>query len=80
MKNKKQPFTSVKKTAAEFFFKIQRKTSEQESHYNKISYLQPAILLKRRFRHRCFTVSFSKFFRTATFKTSHTSGSIQAPG
>ena len=30
MKNKKQPFTSVKKTAAEFFFKIQRKTPEQE--------------------------------------------------
>ena len=67
MKNQKQPFTSVEKTAAELFFKIHRKTPEQESHYNKISYLQPAILLKRRLQHRCFTVSFLKFFRTATF-------------
>ena len=36
MKNQKQPFTSVKKTAAEFFLKIHRKAPEQESHYNKI--------------------------------------------
>ena len=47
MKNQKQPFTCVKKTAAEFFLKIHWKTAEQESHYNKISYLKPAILLKR---------------------------------
>ena len=67
MKNQKQPFTRVKKTAAEFFFKIHRKTPEQESHYNKISYLKPAILLKKRLQHRCFTVLFSEFFRTATF-------------
>ena len=44
-----------------------RKTPEQESHYNKLSYLKPAILLKKRLQHRCFTVSFSEFFRTATF-------------
>ena len=67
MKNQKQPFTSIKKTAAEFFFKIHWKAPEQESHYNKISCLKPAILLKKRLQHRCFTVSFSKFFRTATF-------------
>ena len=50
------------------FFSIffHRKTPEQESH-NKISYLKPAILFKKRLRHRCFTVSFSEFFRTATF-------------
>ena len=68
MKNQKQPFTSAKKTAADFFFfKIHRKTPEQESHYNKISYLEPAILLKKRLQHRCFTVSFSVFFRRAAF-------------
>ena len=49
MKNQKQPFTSVEKIAAEFFFfKIHRKTPEQESHFNKPSYLKPAILLKKR--------------------------------
>ena len=67
MKNQKQPFTKAKKIAAIFFFKIHRKTPEQESHFNKISYLKPAILLKKRLQHRCFTVSFSKFFRTPTF-------------
>ena len=50
------------------FFSIffHRKTPEQQSHYNKISYLKPAILLKKRLQHRCFTVSFSEFCRTAT--------------
>ena len=45
-KDQKQPFTSVEKTAAEIFFKIHRKTPEQESHFNKVSYRKPAILLK----------------------------------
>ena len=51
------------------FFSIffHRKTPEQQSHYNKISYLKPAILLKKRLQHRCFTVLFSEFFKTATF-------------
>ena len=57
----------VEKTAAEYFFKIHRKTPEQESHFNEISYLKPAILLKKRLQYRYFTVSFSKLFRTATF-------------
>ena len=47
MKNQKQPFTSVEKVAAEIFFKIHRKTPDQESHFNEISYLKPAILLKQ---------------------------------
>ena len=77
MKNQKLPFTKAKKIAADFFFKIHRKTPEQESHFNKISYLKPAILLKKRLQHRCFTVSFSKFFRTATFNNITISGSMQ---
>ena len=47
MKNQKQPFTSVEKTTPEIFFKIYRKTPEQESHFNEISYLKPAVLLRK---------------------------------
>ena len=65
--NQKQPFTKATKTAADFFFKIHSKTPEQESHKN--SYLKHAILLKKRLQHRYITVSFSKFFRTATFNS-----------
>ena len=69
MKNLKQPFTSVEKIAAENFFKIHRKTPEQESHFNKLSYLNPVILLIERLEHRCFALSFSRIFRTATFNS-----------
>ena len=55
------------KDSSWIFFKIHRKTPEQKSYFKKISYLKPAILLKKRLQHRCFTVSFSEFFRTATF-------------
>ena len=48
MKNQRQPFASVEKIAANFFFKIQRKRPEQELHFNKPSYFKPAILLKKR--------------------------------
>ena len=49
MKNQKLPFTSIEKIAAEFFFffKIHRKTPDQQYHFNKISYLKLAILLKQ---------------------------------
>ena len=67
MKNQKQPFTSVAKIAAEFFFKIHRKMREQESNFNRLSYLKPAILSKKRLQQRCLAVSFSKLFRTAVF-------------
>ena len=30
-----------------FFFRIHRKTLEQEFHFDEISYLKPAILLKK---------------------------------
>ena len=67
MQNQKQPFRSVEKIAAEFFFKTHRNSPEQESHSNKPSYLKPAILLKKRLQQICFTVLFWKCFRTATF-------------
>ena len=53
--NQKQPFTGVEKISAKIFFKIHKKIPEQESHFNKLSYLKPAILLKKRLQ-RCFTV------------------------
>ena len=46
MKNQKLPFTSAEKIAAEIFLKIHKKTLDQEFHFNEISYLKPAILLK----------------------------------
>ena len=44
-----------------FFFKIQKKTPDQQFHFNKISYLKPAIPLKQRLQHRRFTVIFEIF-------------------
>ena len=38
MKNQKQSFKDVEKTATEIFFKIHRKTPEQESHFNLLIY------------------------------------------
>ena len=67
MENQKQPFTSVEKVAAENSLNIQRQTPVQEFHFNKLAYLKPETLLKKRLQHRCFAVSFSKFFWTAIF-------------
>ena len=58
MNNQKQLFTSVEKIAADFFFKIHKKTPEQESHFNKPSYLKLAILLKKRLQQKCFKCHF----------------------
>ena len=67
MKNQKQSFTRVAKIAVEIFCKIRRKTREQESNFNRLSYLKPTILLKKRLQQRCLAVSFSKLFRRAVF-------------
>ena len=78
MKNQKQPFTSVKKRAAEFFLKFfHRKTPEQESHYNKISYLKPAILL-RDSNTDVLQCHFRNFSGQLLLITAHTSGFMQA--
>ena len=38
-KNQKQPFISVEKAVLKTVFKSYKKTLEQESHFNEISYL-----------------------------------------
>ena len=35
-----------------------------ESLFNKVAGLRPATLLKKRLRHKCFPVNFTKFLRT----------------
>ena len=46
MENQKQPFKNFEKITAEIFFKIHWETPPQESHFNKLAYLKPTILLK----------------------------------
>ena len=36
----------------------------QNLFFNKFGGLRPAVLLKKRLRHRCFLVSFAKFLET----------------
>ena len=43
---------------------VLRETPVPESLYNKVAGLRPAILLKKRLRHWCFHVNFTKFLRT----------------
>ena len=43
------------------FSKIHKNTPLLESHFNN----EPAALLKKRLRHRCFPVNFAKSSRTA---------------
>ena len=39
----------------------------QSFFFNKVAALRPAILLKKKLRHRCFPVSFEKFIRDSFF-------------
>ena len=48
MENQKQPFASFEKIATEYFFKIHRKTPVQKFPFDKLAYLKPAVLLKKR--------------------------------
>ena len=61
MENQKQPFASFEKIATEYFFKIHRKTPVQKFPFDKLAYLKPAVLLKKRLQHRCFAVLFFNF-------------------
>ena len=67
MKNQKQPFTRVEKIVAEFFFKIHRKTPEQESHFNEIFYLEHAILLKQETPTQMFSSVIFEIFQDSHF-------------
>ena len=39
-----------------------------EPLFNKVAYLRPVTLLKKRLWHRCFPVNFAKFLRTPFFQ------------
>ena len=43
--------------------KIHTKTSKPKSLFHKVAGLQPAVLLKKRLRLRCFPVNFHKFLK-----------------
>ena len=51
------------------FTKFTGKQLCQSLFFNNVADLRPAILLKRRFWHRCFPVSFVKFFITSFYRT-----------
>ena len=71
MKNQKQPFISVEKIAPKIFH---WKTPEQESHFDKPSYLKPAILLKRdsnRDVSQCYFRNFSRQLFLITSQGEH---------
>ena len=59
---------SVKKV----FFKISQFTRKhlcQSLFFNKVAGLRPAILLKNRLWHGCFSVNFAKFLETPFYST-----------
>ena len=51
------------------FTKFTGKQLCQSLFFNNVADLRPAILLKRRFWHRCFPMSFVKFFITSFYRT-----------
>ena len=53
-----------------FAINSQENTCARVSFFNKVAGLRPATLLKKRLRHRCFPVTFTKFLRT-TFLIEH---------
>ena len=57
----------VLKTFAKFAGKHLRQTG-QSLFFNKVASLRPAALLKMRLWHRCFSVTFPRFFRKPVFK------------
>ena len=50
---------------SEKFLKIHREISVPDSLFNIVGNLQPALLLKKTLRQKCFHVNFTKFFKAA---------------
>ena len=65
---------SVRKGVLRNFGKFTEKYLCQRLFFNKVAGLKPATLLKNRFWHRCFPVSFAKFLRTPFLQ--NTSGQL----
>ena len=61
---------SIKKGVLRNFAKFTGKRLCQSLFFNKVAGQRPAILLKKRLWHRCFTVNFAKCLRTP-FLTEH---------
>ena len=55
---------SVRKRVLRNFAKFRGKHLCQVLFFNKVAGPEPATLLKKRLRHRCFPVNFAKFLRT----------------
>ena len=62
-----RPEILCKKDVLKNFAKFTEKHLCQSHFFNNVVVLRPATLLKRRFWHRCFPVSFAKFLRTSFF-------------
>ena len=60
---------SIEKGVLKNFAKFTGKYLRQSLFFNKVADLKPAILLKKKLRHRCFHVKFAKFLRTPFFRT-----------
>ena len=71
---KQPPEVFCKKRCSYKFCKIHRKTPVPEYLFNKVVYLGPATLIKKRLWHRCFPVTFVKFLRTSILE--NTSGQL----
>ena len=61
------PRCSVKKMFLEISQNSQENTCASVSLFNKVAYLRPANLLKKRLWRWCFPVGFSKFLKTSFF-------------
>ena len=59
------------------FTKFIGKRQYQSLFFNKVAALRPAHLLKKRLRHKCFSVNFVKFLRT-TFLQATVSQNMKA--
>ena len=55
---------SIKHAILGYQWKIHRKTPVLQSFFNEVAGLRSATLLKKRLLNRCFSMNFSKFFRT----------------
>ena len=63
-KQKQLPRCSIKKGVIKYFAKFAGKHLCQSLFFNKVADLRPKTLLKKGFRHRCFSVNFVNCLRT----------------
>ena len=59
----------MRKVVLRNFAKFTRKPLYKGLFFNKVAGLRPGTLLKKKFWHRCFPVTFAKFLRTPFYRT-----------